>query len=305
MRVLVVGYGSIGSRHARLLEEQGHDVHCVTRNDACPFPAHAGLEEGLTAFETGTAPSSPTRPRPISPPWRRSSARGSLGPILMEKPLFQTVPDSCPRFRTRCSRPTICRFHPLVGRLRGDASRTSRCTARGCTWASTCRTGGPEPTTPPGIRPAGPGAAACCATSPRAGPRPVAPRTMAPGDGAGRPFQRTGHRLGRRLRPAHGDRTLPGSHHKPELSFPTGPPGHRDQRQRRVRPGRPHRRDPGSQRRDGTFSRGARHHLRRPAGRILLGRTAHAVHLRRGAGRAPAHRGCGAANATRTWVEDK
>ena len=117
MRVLVVGYGSIGSRHARLLEEQGHDVHCVTRNDACPFPAHAGLEEGLAAFEPDCAIVSNETAAHL-PALETILGAGFSGPILMEKPLFQTVPDSLPQVPDTVFTAYNLRFHPLVGRLR-------------------------------------------------------------------------------------------------------------------------------------------------------------------------------------------
>ncbi len=49
-RVLIVGYGSIGARHARLLAAAGSDVACVTRNADCPYPRHGAIVGGVAAF---------------------------------------------------------------------------------------------------------------------------------------------------------------------------------------------------------------------------------------------------------------
>ena len=117
MRVLVVGYGSIGSRHARLLEEQGHDVHCVTRNGECPFPTHAGLEQGLAAFEPdGIVVCNETSAH--QPTLETLLDSGFSGPILMEKPLFQNVPAPLPQVPDTVFTGYNLRFHPLIGRLR-------------------------------------------------------------------------------------------------------------------------------------------------------------------------------------------
>jgi predicted dehydrogenase len=117
MRVLVVGYGSIGSRHARLLEEQGHDVHCVTRNNDCPFPTHAGIEQGLAAVTPDCAVvCNETAAHRTALATLLDS--GFSGPILMEKPLFQAVPDPVPQVADTVFTAYNLRFHPLLGRVR-------------------------------------------------------------------------------------------------------------------------------------------------------------------------------------------
>ena len=117
MRVLVVGYGSIGSRHARLLEEQGHDVHCVTRNNACPFPVHPELTEGLAAFEPdGVIVCNETAAHQAA--LEALLDAGFSGPVLMEKPLFKTVPVPLPQVPDTVFTAYNLRFHPLVKRVR-------------------------------------------------------------------------------------------------------------------------------------------------------------------------------------------
>lgn len=44
---LIVGFGSIGARHAQILAELGLQVVAVTRNPACAFPAFEKIEQAL------------------------------------------------------------------------------------------------------------------------------------------------------------------------------------------------------------------------------------------------------------------
>lgn len=45
MRCLVLGYGSIGARHARLLAEEKHDVAVVSRRSDVPYKTFASRED--------------------------------------------------------------------------------------------------------------------------------------------------------------------------------------------------------------------------------------------------------------------
>jgi len=49
LRALVLGHGSIGARHARLLRAEGHDVAVVSRRAVDWAPLHPGLAAGLAA----------------------------------------------------------------------------------------------------------------------------------------------------------------------------------------------------------------------------------------------------------------
>lgn len=87
LKALVIGYGSIGQRHARLLTEFGLDTACVTKQHKT---AHHPIRDISVALQTW-------RPHYVviaSPTARHASDLNSVleegfqGPILIEKPLF-------------------------------------------------------------------------------------------------------------------------------------------------------------------------------------------------------------------------
>lgn len=116
-RVLVVGYGSIGARHARLLGEMGCDVAVVSAR-AIDFPQrHGSLREGWLVH----------RPTLVVLANATSSHYGSLvelvqlghaGDVLVEKPLFdQVLPLPANHFRQLRVAYNL-RFHPVLSLLR-------------------------------------------------------------------------------------------------------------------------------------------------------------------------------------------
>lgn len=125
-RAIVIGYGSIGSRHARLLQELGVSVSVVSSR-AIDWPrAFMTLEQALAASSADfliianeTADHWPTL--------MRARQFGFGGPILVEKPLADREPLA--EEIDRCLPQSVwiaynLRFHPallfLRERLRGD-----------------------------------------------------------------------------------------------------------------------------------------------------------------------------------------
>lgn len=117
MKALVVGYGSIGARHARLLTELGCDV-AVVSSRAIDFPRlYAVL---AIALETH-------RPDYViianSTDFHRETLaellqRGYSGTVLVEKPIFDHIaPLPVPQSRTTFVAYNL-RFHPIVLGLR-------------------------------------------------------------------------------------------------------------------------------------------------------------------------------------------
>ena len=47
MKALVIGFGSIGSRHARILKEMGHHVAVVSDHGTPEYPCHANVKTAL------------------------------------------------------------------------------------------------------------------------------------------------------------------------------------------------------------------------------------------------------------------
>lgn len=113
MRSLIIGYGSIGARHARLLAEMGHEVRCVTRNPQCPFPVFTDLADALDGNMPDLAViSTPTADHHGT--LRALLAHGVGGRILVEKPLFDHVPATLPPGTEHIFAAYNLRLHPLV-----------------------------------------------------------------------------------------------------------------------------------------------------------------------------------------------
>lgn len=118
LRCLVVGYGSIGARHAAILETLGHKVSVVSRRGVSgDRPVFRTLAEALgcgsfdyvvIAVETGEHQTA----------LAELAARGHSGIVLVEKPLFAApalLP--CHRF-SRAAVGYNLRFHPAIEALR-------------------------------------------------------------------------------------------------------------------------------------------------------------------------------------------
>jgi len=118
LRCLVVGYGSIGARHAAVLEHMGHIVSVVSRRGiGGGRPVFRSLREALDAgsfdhvviaVETGGHEAVLTE----------LAARNHAGFVLVEKPLF-AAPAALPQNRFRRAGVSYnLRFHPAVQALR-------------------------------------------------------------------------------------------------------------------------------------------------------------------------------------------
>ncbi len=124
LRWLVVGYGSIGSRHATLLTEIGQKVACCSQRKDVPFTVYANLEEALNHF----GPDCVMVSNPTADHWHTCTvleAAGFAGRALIEKPLFATLPTPCPRpsFEVRVA--YNLRWHPTI-RLARDLLKDRR-----------------------------------------------------------------------------------------------------------------------------------------------------------------------------------
>ena len=127
MRILIIGYGSIGARHGRIAAALGMDVACVSRNEACPYPRFDSIGHALDRFM-------PERVLIANPTAQHADAvlalhrGGFTGAVLIEKPIFDSldaVPDTdAMRVYTAYN----LRFHPLVQALRARvAGKTLFC----------------------------------------------------------------------------------------------------------------------------------------------------------------------------------
>lgn len=116
-RALVVGYGSIGARHARLLRELGLEVGIVTRRGAGYYPSFADLANACHHFKPDYVVIANETVKHIDS-LKVLSSIGFSGWTLVEKPLAISL-DSLkgevgdPRIRVGYN----LRFHPAMRRM--------------------------------------------------------------------------------------------------------------------------------------------------------------------------------------------
>lgn len=117
MKALVVGYGSIGSRHLSVLAELGCRVAAVSSRDLPEVLRFAGIAEALQQFEPDYVVIATETAQHHAGVCALADA-GFSGIVLVEKPLFHEVKELPPHsFRAGFVAYNL-RFHPLVQRLR-------------------------------------------------------------------------------------------------------------------------------------------------------------------------------------------
>jgi predicted dehydrogenase len=117
MHALIIGYGSIGARHAQLLDSMGHKVMCVTRNTDCPYPVFASIDAALKENTPWLAIVSTATVEHAANLQALLDADFS-GRILVEKPLFETIHELNPAPGDNVFVAYNLRFHPIVTRTR-------------------------------------------------------------------------------------------------------------------------------------------------------------------------------------------
>ncbi len=118
-RFLVVGYGSIGERHARLLTEVGHEVAVVTSRPEGVARAFMTLREACTAHRPQHVIVANDTDRHADV-LEELAALGHPGTVLVEKPVFDRVRLlPAHRFQRLCVAYNL-RFHPVLQRLRAE-----------------------------------------------------------------------------------------------------------------------------------------------------------------------------------------
>ncbi len=119
MRALVIGYGSIGSRHARLLAGMGLEVGAITRVDQCPFPNWSDIGIALHEFSPEYVIVSNATEDHFDT-LDTLDKGGFHGKVLVEKPLVRNA--FAPRiwgFESLHIAYNL-RFHPVVAALRKE-----------------------------------------------------------------------------------------------------------------------------------------------------------------------------------------
>lgn len=117
MTSLVIGYGSIGQRHARLLESFGERTAVVSRRSSVHDRCYADMAEALRAEQPDYAIVADETSR-HGETLRRLAASGFTGRVLVEKPLL-AAPATLSAHRFAALRVAYnLRFHPVLRALR-------------------------------------------------------------------------------------------------------------------------------------------------------------------------------------------
>ena len=117
MNCLIIGYGSIGARHAHILRDMGHDVHVVSRRRVSDFSCTRTVKEAFrNRFFQYAVISNETELHYKS--LMELKGLGYSGAVLIEKPLFHCWH---PVLETELQNVFVAynlRFHPVIQRLR-------------------------------------------------------------------------------------------------------------------------------------------------------------------------------------------
>ncbi|MBC7952332.1 MAG: Gfo/Idh/MocA family oxidoreductase [Rhodospirillaceae bacterium] len=117
MKALVIGFGSIGQRHARVLAAMGHDVAVVSRRPVDHPRLYGSLTEAVQGFQPDYVVIA-SRTNEHGDDLAQLAGLGFQGLVLVEKPLFEAAkPLPANRFQAAFVAYNL-RFHPVIRALR-------------------------------------------------------------------------------------------------------------------------------------------------------------------------------------------
>lgn len=114
---LVVGYGSIGKRHADVLSASGFRTAVVSRRELAVADRFATIADAISALQVDLAVIC-TETSAHRAALGELEAAGYRGPVLVEKPLWQPGEPSFASPNMRVSVGYILRFHPVLVELK-------------------------------------------------------------------------------------------------------------------------------------------------------------------------------------------
>ena len=117
MKALVIGYGSIGQRHARLLTDLGHDVAVVSRRDVDADNLFKTIADAVAGFAPDYAVIA-SRTHEHRNDMATLAESGFKGTLLVEKPIFDTGTEVAANQFAQIFVAYNLRFHPVLVRLK-------------------------------------------------------------------------------------------------------------------------------------------------------------------------------------------
>ncbi len=117
MRILIIGYGSIGSRHSRIAAGLGMQVACVSANTECPFARFDSVADAIDSFAPDRVViANATAKHAVTV--SELARTGFDGGVLIEKPVCGFPNEMLELGKMRAYVAYNLRFHPLVQALR-------------------------------------------------------------------------------------------------------------------------------------------------------------------------------------------
>lgn len=117
VKALVVGFGSIGNRHARILSELGCSVAVVSKRKIAWGLRYVTVGKAIRDFSPGYVVIA-NKTSEHGETLRKLKNAGFKGVVLVEKPLFSKVEDTDVRGFKKVVVGYNLRFHPLILKLR-------------------------------------------------------------------------------------------------------------------------------------------------------------------------------------------
>lgn len=116
-KCLINGYGSIGSRHAAILDNLNNKVACVTSRECGAFKKYASTKQALLDFQPDICVIANATSHHMDS-LKELEACAYSGTVLVEKPLCDNIEecDFRPSFKTFVG--YNMRFHPVISRIR-------------------------------------------------------------------------------------------------------------------------------------------------------------------------------------------
>ena len=114
---LIIGYGSIGARHANILKEMGHSVHVVSKRDITDLPCYKSTKGALQKKDFDYVVISNETYNHYNS-FEELNELGYSGMLLIEKPVFL---EPCPIPQSGYENVFVAynlRFHPVIQKLR-------------------------------------------------------------------------------------------------------------------------------------------------------------------------------------------
>jgi predicted dehydrogenase len=117
MKLLIIGYGSIGARHARLAAELKAEVACVSNNPDCPYKTFPAVEIACSTWMPDRILIANATNKHLSALMEIEKTQYS-GDILIEKPIFDQASSYQPKSPDKIFVAYNLRFHPLIKELK-------------------------------------------------------------------------------------------------------------------------------------------------------------------------------------------